>query len=205
MRMTALPRIVALGAALGPLAGCFAPPDPAPAPPPRCGSATERRGAPYVLPFPPGRAYRVTQGNCSAGSHNPASPYRYAYDFAMPIGDTIVAARAGTVVRADDSFADGTRLAGEENELVVRHSDGSYGRYTHLMQRGILVRMGDRVRQGQPMARSGDSGNSRGPHLHFDVAVCPDAHCDTMPVAFANTDTRGVLASGAVYPAHPPE
>ena len=198
--MTAFPRIAALGAILGPLAGCFAASRPAPAPSQPCTRSAEQRGPSYVLPYPPGRAYRLTQGNCSAGSHNPASPYRYSFDFAMPIGDTIVAARAGTVVQAEDSFADGTRLAGQENELVVEHSDGTFGRYTHLMQRGTLVRMGGRVRQGQPIGRSGDSGNSRGPHLHFDVALCPEAHCDTLPISFRNTDAGGrVMLPGAVY------
>jgi murein DD-endopeptidase MepM/ murein hydrolase activator NlpD len=198
--MTAFARILALGPVLGALAGCFASGGTAPATSPPCTRAVDQRGPAYVLPFPPGRAYRLTQGNCSAGSHNPASPYRYSFDFAMPIGDTVVAARAGTVVQAEDSFADGTRLAGKENELVVEHSDGTFGRYTHLMQRGSVVRVGDRVLQGQPIGQSGDSGNSRGPHLHFDVALCPEAHCGTVPVTFRNADAgQVVLLPGVVY------
>ncbi|HEY0037228.1 MAG TPA: M23 family metallopeptidase, partial [Longimicrobium sp.] len=99
----------------------------------------------------------------------------------MPVGDTVVAARAGTVVVAEESFADGTRLAGQENEVVVRHRDGTFARYIHLTRGGALVAAGDVVAQGQPIALSGDSGNSRGPHLHFDVAACSAEHCDTLP------------------------
>ena len=157
-----------------------------------------------MLPYPPGRAYPVSQGNCSVGSHRSASPYRYAHDFAMPAGDTVVAARGGRVVAVEESFADGTRLAGPENEVVVRHRDGTFARYIHLTRGGALVAEGDVVGQGQPIALSGDSGNSRGPHLHFDVAACPAEHCDTLPVTFRNTGPHpGGLELRVRYPAYP--
>ncbi len=202
MRTGRCGRLARLGAAAGVLAACLPPPPAPPAAARACTGYPEPRRSPYVLPYPAGRAYRLTQGNCSQGSHAAASAYRHAYDFAMPVGDTVVAARGGTVVAVEETFADGTRLAGQENEIVVRHGDGTFARSTHLSRGGALVEVGSRVRRGEPIGLSGDSGNSRGPHLHFDVARCPDPHCETLPVVFRNMlPPAGVLTAGGHYAA----
>jgi murein DD-endopeptidase MepM/ murein hydrolase activator NlpD len=54
----------------------------------------------------------------------------------------------------------------------VQHVDGSVARYIHLQKRGALVKLGDEVRQGQRIALSGNTGQTGGPHLHFDVQQC---------------------------------
>jgi murein DD-endopeptidase MepM/ murein hydrolase activator NlpD len=165
-----------------------------------CGEYAAPDESAYTLPFPRGRGYRLSQGNCSRGSHGPGTPYRFAFDFVMPIGDTITAARAGKVVAVEQDFQDGTLAAGEENELLIEHDDGSIARYVHLTHRGALVRVGERVQQGQSIARSGNSGMSRGPHLHFDVATCEYHHCATLPVSFRNAGTSAPrLLDGLVY------
>jgi murein DD-endopeptidase MepM/ murein hydrolase activator NlpD len=125
----------------------------------------------YVLPYLPGAprlAWRTTShfnpGNKGVGL--------YAIDFEMPIGTPVIAVRAGTVVAARDTFPDGNDKDLEENFVMVRHADSTVARYIHLTQRGALVRVGDVVREGQRIALSGNTGQTGGPHLHFDVQRC---------------------------------
>jgi murein DD-endopeptidase MepM/ murein hydrolase activator NlpD len=77
-------------------------------------------------------------------------------------GTPVVAAASGTV-----------RWAGRQGsygELVeLAHPDGSATRYAHLSR--ILVRAGERVEQGQLIARMGSTGRSTGSHLHFEYRV----------------------------------
>jgi hypothetical protein len=100
---------------------------------------------------------------------------RWAWDFALPIGTPIVAARDGIVAAAVDSFSGSGRRISDKpraNFVVVRHTDGTYSRYYHLERGSNAVRVGDSVVAGQTIARSGNTGFSSGPHLHFDVTDC---------------------------------
>ena len=125
----------------------------------------------YILPFERGLTslvWRTTshfaKGNGGVGV--------YAIDFEMPVGTPLVAARGGIIVAARDTFVDGNDRDLEENFVMVRHADGTVARYIHLTQRGVLVALGDSVHQGQRIARSGNTGQTGGPHLHFDVQRC---------------------------------
>jgi murein DD-endopeptidase MepM/ murein hydrolase activator NlpD len=149
-----------------------------------------------------GEAYLVGQGNCGAGSHAAGTKAQYAYDVLMPIGTAIIAARAGRVLLVEDRFEDGTRVAGEENYINVLHMDGTLAGYVHLTRGGALVEIGDEVFQGQVIARSGDSGSSSQPHLHFHVQACDG--CSTRPVTFRNTKPHlSGLIVGELYEAYP--
>lgn len=55
------------------------------------------------------------------------------------------------------------------NYVTLRHSNGEWSQYVHLKYRGSLVKLGEKVRQGQPIALSGNTGFSAAPHLHFHV------------------------------------
>ena len=154
----------------------------------------------YVLPYEPGQAF-VSGGNCNQ-THRRSTREQYAYDFVtsfepivtMPIGTKIVAARDGQVTFVEERFADGTRVSGQENMVGVRHADGTVAVYMHLTTNGALVEVGERVERGQVIALSGDSGNSDGPHLHFEVLQgC--AGCGSIPITFRNTrpHPRGLL------------
>jgi len=141
----------------------------------------------YVLPFTPGEAYELTQGNCGGKSHG--GRFRYSYDFRMPSASPVLAARAGIVMTVRDGNPDGTRRVGDENFLILRHPDGELSRYIHLRQGGVLVEEGERVAAGDTIALSGNSGRSAFPHLHFDVADrCGSDGCRTIPSAFLNAD-----------------
>lgn len=166
-----------------------------------CGGYPDWRSSAYVLPYPAGESYRVSQGNCFAwGGHR--GSYRYSYDFAMPIGALVTAARAGVVVETRTEFVDGDIAAGHENLVKVEHQDGTIAAYSHLSK--ALVEVGEVVAAGDPLGLSGNTGQTGGlPHLHFQLSPCwePTA-CTTIPVTFVNTrpNPNGLLAD-EVYPA----
>lgn len=148
------------------------------------GDYPEQSTSSYVLPYSVGSTFLVGQGNCiEDGSHS--EDQRYAYDFDMPINTTIVASRAGTVIAVEESFADGNRTSGQENFVLIQHSDNTVAGYFHLTENGGSVEMNDDVSQGDPIGLSGDTGDSTEPHLHFEVLEC--RNCDSLPVNFSNT------------------
>lgn len=122
----------------------------------------------YRYPFPwRGGPFRLSQGAEGQYSHF-GQKNKYAMDIAMPVGTPIIAARAGVVVKTDNSQSGrGTDPSG--NFVRVLHDDGTMGVYLHLKQGSVSVREGQRVTVGSPLALSGNTGNSSGPHLHFVV------------------------------------
>lgn len=152
-----------------------------------CGPAPAALEPLYSLPFTVGDGYTLTQGNCGGASHT--GRFSYAFDFAMPVGTPVVAARDGIVFSLRADRPDGTGSVGDENFLIVEHPDGEFSRYIHLRRAGVLVQRGDAVRRGDTIALSGHSGRSAFPHLHFDVAeACRAGPCQTVPSAFTNAD-----------------
>ncbi|SMY15032.1 murein DD-endopeptidase MepM [Photobacterium aquimaris] len=81
-------------------------------------------------------------------------------DFAVPVGTTILAAGDGVVVKSRYH-----PLAG--NYIVIKHGREYMTRYLHLSKRQVKV--GDKVKMGQRIAKSGNTGRSTGPHLHFEL------------------------------------
>lgn len=83
-------------------------------------------------------------------------------DLACSVGTSVYAADGGTVTRAGYSGAYG-------NLVVIDHQNGQETRYAHNSK--LLVKVGDKVYQGQEIAKSGSTGRSTGPHLHFEVRI----------------------------------
>lgn len=83
-------------------------------------------------------------------------------DLAANMGDSIRAARDGEVLLS------GT-VPGYGLTVVLRHGDGTRTLYGHASR--LLVRAGQRVKQGEAIARVGSTGRSTGPHLHFEIIV----------------------------------
>ena len=153
-----------------------------------CGPFPDWQSSLYVLPYPVGSTFYLNQSNCTNGGHQ--GPYKYSYDFVMPIGTTVTAARAGVVADIRTNFRDGQHGLRDANWVKIRHADGTIAAYSHLTERGALVSVGDRVVAGQPIGLSGNTGNTGGlPHLHFHLCPCSEpADCGTLPVTFRNTD-----------------
>lgn len=169
-----------------------------------CGPFPDWQTSPYVLPYQAGASYFVSQSNCTNGGHQ--GPYRYSYDFAMPIGTTVTAARAGVVADIRAHFRDGQRGEHESNWIKVRHADGTLAAYAHLTHNGALVKIGEPVVAGQTIGLSGNTGNTGGrPHLHFHLSSCAEpVRCGTLPVTFRNTDPNpDGLRGQRFYPALP--
>jgi murein DD-endopeptidase MepM/ murein hydrolase activator NlpD/PKD repeat protein len=121
----------------------------------------------FKLPYPGGTSYQCTQGNHSPFSHN--GQYAYAFDFGMPRGRDVVAARNGRVVAVKGNSSLGGCHSGylpHANLVRIRHVDNSDSLYVHLDS--VSVHHGQYVRRGQVIGRSGQTGWSCGAHLHFD-------------------------------------
>lgn len=159
--------------------------------------------ADYVLPYPVSRAYYCSQGFNSDFSHH--GSFKYSVDFIMPVGSVITASRAGQVVHTDASFSDDDHAIGHENVIIIRHADSTHARYVHLTQNGVLVSINEWVQPGDTIGLSGNSGESRYPHLHFDVTQSFSGRSDqTIPFDFLNTEPRPVgLHHGHVFEAMP--
>ncbi|MBM7166974.1 transglycosylase family protein [Streptomyces sp. G44] len=122
----------------------------------------------------PSTPYRAAGSSWSKGYHT-------GVDFAVPTGTSVRAVAAGQVVSAGWGGSYGY-------QVVLRHTDGKYSQYAHLS--ALSVRAGQKVGAGQRIARSGSTGNSTGPHLHFEVRTGPGFGADIDPLAYLRA--RGV-------------
>jgi murein DD-endopeptidase MepM/ murein hydrolase activator NlpD len=155
----------------------------------------------YKLPFTNGTSYVCSQGNNGSTSHYGIP--QYAFDFAMPINSNVCAAHSGVVTQVVESYSDynNPTSCNDVNRVVISHGDGTSSLYLHLTYNGALVNVGESVTRGQVIAKSGSSGCSTGPHLHFMVMnsgpgtwynqSLPISFCDYMP-------NLGVPTSGAM-------
>jgi len=122
----------------------------------------------YWLPFPTNRSESIYQGYNGNFSHQNA----YSLDFSHKLGTEIFAARSGKVIitKSDSNQACLTKeCAKYNNKIVILHDDGTFAEYVHLKKDGVIVNKGDDVKQGQLIGYSGNTGWSKGPHLHFSV------------------------------------
>lgn len=85
--------------------------------------------------------------------------YHTGVDFAVPVGTDVIAVADGVIENANWGAAYGTQL--------VQKVDGGWVIYAHLSK--ALVKPGDKVKKGQHIGESGNTGNSSGPHLHFEM------------------------------------
>jgi murein DD-endopeptidase MepM/ murein hydrolase activator NlpD len=143
---------------------------------------------PYLYSLPFQGTFPVLQGPHGTYSHGPGSGDEEATDWQMPVGTTVCAAREGIVIALRSDCRKGgpdLKWLHENNYVVIKHEDGTYAEYDHLKHKGVLVRLGDRVRTGQAIALSGDTGYATEPQLHFSVFQTIDGStCRSLPVTF---------------------
>ncbi len=155
--------------------------------------------SPYLLPWPEGIRYFCVQGVRGVVSHRGDS--EFGYDFYMPVGADIAAARAGVVTRVVQHH-DGNGRNWSNNVVLVDHGDGTRASYAHIKQNGAYVAEGDAVEQRQIIAASGNVGNSMMPHLHFHVTDLEAQR--TIPITFADVHKdRGIPRMFKWYTAGP--
>ncbi|WP_432148643.1 M23 family metallopeptidase [Streptomyces sp. bgisy029] len=133
--------------------------------------SSEATGSGWTAPLD--NANVTTQYRASGASWS--SGYHTGSDFQAASGTPVKAIGPGTVVSAGWSGSYG-------NEVVIQHEDGMYSQYAH--QSSLSVSAGQTVTGGQQIGLSGSTGNSTGPHLHFEVRTGPGYGSDVDPVAY---------------------
>lgn len=137
----------------------------------------------YILPFKK-RQVKIGQGfNSKKGSHRDwpedSEDMTYSIDFLLPTGTDIIASRGGIVVFVKDSgkknYQGKDSKKGDYaykkymNHMEIKHNDGTYASYSHLDYKSAAVKKGHKVKQGEIIAKSGNTGWSSKPHLDFNI------------------------------------
>lgn len=172
----------------------------------------------YILPFS-GKWTVVNGGVDKALLHGGNASQRFAYDFIILddegksflgdersvgsyycYGKDVLAPADGTVVHLRDnhrdSYVDGKKaycdagtLVG--NVIVIRHDGDEHSLIAHLMPRSAVVRAGDKVKQGDIVAKCGNSGNTSQPHIHFQLQKGRSFFLSPgLPIAFTGITAR---------------
>ena len=167
--------------------------------------AEHRPEQPYRLPYALSSAVRVSQAYPVVKTHGDPSS-QYAVDFVMPVGTDVFAARDGVVIEvASDFFESGTdyEVDGPRANVVrILHADGTMALYVHLNWNTIRVVPGQRVRRGEYLADSGNTGFTTGPHLHFVVQRNEGGALVAVPIEFAGPNGPQTLVTGETYTAY---
>jgi hypothetical protein len=157
------------------------------------GTPVPRRVQDAVLspPFAMGESYPISQGFKGTRTHN-GPDSEYALDIVMPVGTTILAVKAGVVMDIEEDFNKGgtdlKKFADKANHVRILHEDGTMAVYAHLDLASVMVRRGARVKAGQRIARSGNTGFSSGPHLHFALQQNIGMQLVSLPFSFEAAD-----------------
>ncbi|MFR4351628.1 MAG: peptidoglycan DD-metalloendopeptidase family protein [Roseburia sp.] len=112
--------------------------------------------------IPPTYIKPLSGGRFSSGFGPRWGRMHKGVDWACPVGTTVYASSGGTVIQASYN-------SGYGNNVVISHPDGRMTRYAHNSK--LLVRVGQKVEQGEAVALSGNTGRSTGPHVHFELYV----------------------------------
>jgi urea transporter len=150
----------------------------------------------------------ITQGHNGEYTHKDS--WRHAWDFEIKdeegktyknagnlpedyycYGKNIVAPANGTIEEVVDDIPD--NIIGEKdlennwgNTIVIKHSDYLYSKLSHLKTKSIEIKVGDKVKSGDLLAKCGNSGNSPYPHLHFQLQSTPHIGSRTIDYPLSN-------------------
>lgn len=149
----------------------------------------------YRLPLPKSRQhFLLVQGIGGRFSHS--GDQTWAFDWSMAMHTPVPAARAGVVVevRAEPEDRALPLTLRHANFVRIRHEDGTVGVYAHIDS--SVIRPGAKVRPGDIIASSGNTGYSTQPHLHFHV----EKNNRSIPIAFLDVkDPDGIPRVGKLY------
>lgn len=146
----------------------------------------------YDLPFKKGLAFSISQGYNGLFSHQNEN----ALDFDMPIGTDVLATREGIVVAIEDQYIGACleeNCRTKANYVLIYHQDGSFGNYAHIQYHGSKVKVGDWVEKGTIIARSGNTGFTKGPHLHFECYLSRIDGKETVATKFRVANGKQII------------
>ncbi|HKV12947.1 MAG TPA: M23 family metallopeptidase [Thermoanaerobaculia bacterium] len=165
----------------------------------------------YKLPYTGGwPVWNMGKGNADDPINGHGGVQKFAFDFGAPEHTNILAARGGKVIwivetETKNNMQDPT-YTGIGNFMFIAHEDGTYGVYFHMPKNGVFVSVGDRVHRGGLVAEVGNTGNSGGPHLHFESGKqCPPQACpwlgayDTVKIVFDTFLWESTVGGGAAW------
>lgn len=139
----------------------------------------EKAKGEYHLPVRKEDCLRIVREGSPAHKGDLKNAVDFAFaregDFSVE-GRDIYAATDGKVVHVkDDSMVGGPdkKFWNDGNRIVIAHGEGEFTAYEHL-KKGALVKVGDKVRTGQLIGYSGNTGYTFGSHLHFEVFYLPN-------------------------------
>lgn len=127
------------------------------------GNSTATNPGGYILPIPAQYALVTAGWRYSSGNLHKATDFGAGGIHGAPV----YAAKAGTVITTmnrTDSYG---------TYVVIAHNDGTYTLYGHGIRGSICVSVGQEVSQGQQIMQVGNTGNSFGSHLHFEIRLAP--------------------------------
>jgi murein DD-endopeptidase MepM/ murein hydrolase activator NlpD len=152
----------------------------------------------YQLPYQRGTSHKVVQGYGGLFSHKNIA----AIDFSMLIGTPVYAAREGTIYGYKDDSNEGgilPKYKNKANYIVIKHVDGSYGCYWHLKHNGVTIKKG-KVKKGDLIGYSGNTGFTLRPHLHFSVKKVLNYEINSfVRTKFLTSNGIELLESGEIY------
>ena len=122
----------------------------------------------YILPFKPSKKIRI----CDAPFHKEMKNMSHCIDFSMPEGTPILAIDSGMVTRCETRFSKNykdKKGVGKANKIAVLHGNGETSLYVHLKWRSARFHKDAKVKKGQVIALSGETGYATYPHLHFGI------------------------------------
>jgi len=147
----------------------------------------------YLLPFDDDAPMRVDQAFGGAYSHNDPHSF-HSVDIAMDEGTPVRAARSGVVMSVESDFHDAgtdiSKYGDRANHIRIVHNDGTMAVYAHLELESVVVGVGERIRAGELIAKSGNTGFSTGPHLHFVVQRNKGGKLVSVPFQFTVNGER---------------
>jgi len=87
------------------------------------------------------------------------------------------------------------------NYVILRHDDSTCGEYLHLQKDSVLVEVGQKVKAGDKIGLSGNTGDSSGPHLHFGVFINRDGiDKQSIPIRWKTSEgSPDALVEGQIY------
>jgi len=152
-------------------------------------------------PYSKNKRFLISQGFNGQFTHT-GQGNRYALDIAMPVGEKVLAVKAGVIADARDDFSIGgaaNYFLDKANHVTVMHDDGSYAIYAHILYGSLDVEIGQRVDVGQVLARIGSTGYSTGPHLHFVMRYNSGKGVYSMPFKFMTEQGAKTPKQGTYY------